>query len=772
MELKAKHFKDIGSLVSEKDNLRRSYNEHADRQKILRDFYNGQPIMTEEEAAEENVADITNHLIGFSNMQVIETRIYSMWSTSNKLIDVNVLNGDAVENDSQSSRINKYLNCAIYKTTRFGTFWRSVAGEVAMAGRAACLHKEDSDWCPSVQSKIYLPDSVGADSSELTYAFLPKELTYNQLEAMLDDGGAEESDEDDDDDVEDVLGVGVEVNEDVIKDLMATIDEQVKMDSTQLDQGSENEKPDPTNTDKQVKSNKTTVNLWYYYEVRFDEEADSKVVDLFIFSDEFRHTSEDNGVKKDGTESTHAMVAYYPAFYAHPSEWLNLIVADSSIGGDKRFATAKGIAEITYNSDVDAEELQNRLIEGIKMRAVPRMQRGSETNEDELLGWDMHKELLVPQGLTEFNFKTNQSDLAGGLALLRQNSAAQAGAGQSNTGRGEELRQQAVERQGNTQAIVSSRTSDLHKAMQIIAHEIVRRFFVGDVEGGSPGYEEIMWFRHMMKKYDIDLEKLAEQRYGFYENIEVKIVKSSTTGEIDHDVAVANQLMQNIANFPPAVRPLIVRRFTALLTGDPDFSDQLVELLPKVVNAQRVTAESEFEQIARDASVGIETELGVEDVHQEHASTHNKHLQVIINRAQFRPWTREDAAHFAGIQVHNQKHLDELLGNNSTLAEGQRLLQEFQQLVAVGDSLLKDVEQDEQQQGQQSQQEIDNEIKLREQERKEAETLIKAADTQSVIDNRKSRQDGVARKGDQQFLIQKEQLDQKARENQQQQSQT
>jgi hypothetical protein len=283
---------------------------------------------------------------------------------------------------------------------------------------------------------------------------------------------------------------------------------------------------------------------------------------------------------------------------------------------------------------------------------------------------------------------------------------------------------------------------------------MVRRFFVGKIDGGSPGYEEIMWFRKQMKARDIDLEVLAEQSFGFYDNIEVKIVKSSSTGEIDQDVAVAEQLMKNLGNYPAAVRPLIVKRFTTLLTGDPDFSDHLVELLPKVVSAQRVTAESEFEQIARDASIGVETPLGADDIHQEHATIHNKHLRVVLNRSLLRPWNREDAAHFAGIQLHQQKHIDEMMLNDTSRAEGEFLLREFEDLVAEGDKLLTSVSKAELEASGESEQEIERKLKIMEQQRKERETLIKEADTRSVIEQRARRQADVRRKGDQQFIIQ------------------
>ena len=756
MKLKIDRFKDMRSLVAEKDEQRKQHEEWLKRQKELRAFYNGQPIMTEDDADEENLEEITNHLIGYSNMQVIETRMYSIWSTSNKFIDVDVIDEDLdiAERDEQSAHINKFLNRAIYKTSRFGAFCRSVAGEISMAGRAACLHREDSDWCPYVAPKLFIPDSVGTDVSDLTYAFTPVEMTYNQLEALLDD----EDDEMDEED-EEAVGNSVEVNVKVVRQLMETIDQQVAMNDEQLSADSETENHEATNTDESSihSGNKTTVNLWKYFEVRYDEEKDAKVVDVLIFTDEFRTKGEENG--KSETLTTQEPVAYYPAYFERPNEFGHLIVIDASIGGDKRFSTAKGIAEITYNSDIDSEELLNRIFAGEKMRAMPRFQEGEGSDEDKLLGWNPEESTLVPKGLSEFRFGGGTGGLNNPLSLLRQNSSAQSGSAHSNTGRDGELRQQAVERQANNQATVISRTSDLFKSMEIISQEIVRRFFIGEVEGGSPGYEEIMWFRAQCKKKDINLERLAEQTFGFYDHIEVKVVRSSASGEIDHDLAVAERLMQNLQHFPAAVRPVIVRKFATLVSGDPDFADGLVELLPKIVSAQRVTAESEFEQIRRDALLGRDTPLGQDDVHSEHAEAHNRHLQVLINEGTVAPWTRSQAIHFAGIQEHQRKHIEEMLLTNASRAEGEQFLRQFQDLVRQGDELLQNVQRAELEAEGKSEKEIELQLKIAEQQRKDRETAIKEADTRSNIENRERRRQDVRRKGDQQFLVQKAQID-------------
>ena len=180
MELTVNNFQDLQHLIHAKDNAVSDYRERELRETIVRGFYNGKPIMTEADADAEAIENITNHLIGYANIQIFETKLYALWSTSNKIVDIDVHEGDAEKTERESGLITKYLNKAIYRSNRFGSFWRSVAGEIAISGRAACIHNEDYDWCPTVQPKLLLPDSVGSDASEFTYAFVPKELTIEE----------------------------------------------------------------------------------------------------------------------------------------------------------------------------------------------------------------------------------------------------------------------------------------------------------------------------------------------------------------------------------------------------------------------------------------------------------------------------------------------------------------------------------------------------------------------------------------------------------------
>jgi hypothetical protein len=588
----------------------------------------------------------------------------------------------------------------------------------------------------------------------MTYAFAPRELSLMELQEIVDDSEEDLSDEDRE--IDEALGNAskVVINKPLIKKIIKQIKKNITQNCSDSVGDKEPEDRKATNTDGFLTGNKTRANVWYYYELRFDKEEKSKVVDMTIFTDNFV-ANDDGGRAK--------IIAHFPAFYKRPSEWMHLFVIDASIGGEKKFSGAKGVCEIKYNSDIDAEVLMNRWFDGEKLRAVPRFQDNGNGSREGLMGWDPVADPIVPSNLVPFSFPNGGGGLSNPMALLQQNSASISGSGYSNSGRDQQLRAQAVRQEGNDHATHSSRVADSYKSLDILLREVVRRFLVGKVDPGSPGYEEIMWFRYKLKQKGIKRKELAVEKFGFFENIKVKCVRSSLSGESDIDLAAAELLMQNIGNYPAAVRPFIIRRFTTLITHDPEFAEKLNEVLPKITSAQRVTAESEFEQIARDATLGIKTPMGADDVHQDHMPIHLKQLAVIIRRGDLRPWTREDAATYAALQEHTQLHLTELLQNKSTVSEGQVYAQEMSKLASIGDGLLKDLEASEAEAGGASAIQLEQELKIAEAKRKDRELSIKEADIASTMKQRETRQEQVGRKADQDFLLKKEKLDRDSR---------
>lgn len=141
MKYKSQYFDTVEDLINEKDNLWRDWKPKRDRVDCARKFTNGEPTMTEEEAIEENRTEITNHMLGYRNIQQVEAQNYSIYASSNTLVEVTVDTGN-VELDYQLSVIiTAALNKSLYCKGKLGNLWRSVSGELPIASVAPLMYE-------------------------------------------------------------------------------------------------------------------------------------------------------------------------------------------------------------------------------------------------------------------------------------------------------------------------------------------------------------------------------------------------------------------------------------------------------------------------------------------------------------------------------------------------------------------------------------------------------------------------------------------------------
>ena len=745
-EIKAQNFEDLIELIHEKDQLLSNHSDRFEREDIVRGLYNGLTIMSEDEADDENVGEITNHLIGYKNLIPLETRIYGIYSNTDALLSLKVDTDDPEFDYKAGVDLSKLINKAIYMRGRFGAFWKSVAGEISISGKAPSTYDEDGDWCPQINPKILLPDGTGSSVETLTYAFLPKELDLHFLRKLK--RTAKKVNEEAED-----LGVDVESSIDIaaVNQVIDVVRSNIKSSGTvTLSENDESQYRKSIDDTESSCISKTTVNAWYYYEVRFDAEAKKKVVDVTLFTEE---TTLSTGIENQesnpkSNKQEPVVLAEWKGAFDSPSQWLHCIIVDASIGGDARFSTAKGIGEMSYNSDVSVEELFNLKMDGDKIRAMPKVKVKEGGNPDSMLGWDIRRDSVVPDAAEEFNFKNSGNDTSEALAFLMQNSSSITGGSHSNTGRDQEKRVQALGRQANASLVSTVKISDVYKALEVLVQEMVRRFFVGDIDEGATGYDEIAWFRDRANSMGYDLEQLAKTSFGFFDHLTVTISKAAGSGDIDTDQQNAITLMNQIQHYEPAARSRILYRFTLAMTGDSDFADSVVNVSEVVINQQRVVAENEFDTIVRRARLGREIPVGDADVHQIHIPVHLEDMASLIALADTREWTVDELLQFTGMQTHVTEHIQILLSNPATNAEGAQFTQQLQQIVASGDAIASDLNERQAEQDDLTLMErAELELKVAESNRKDRELALKEKEQQDLSDNRKARQAGIDRKG-------------------------
>ena len=249
-----------------------------------------------------------------------------------------------------------------------------------------------------------------------------------------------------------------------------------------------------------------------------------------------------------------------------------------------------------------------------------------------------------------------------------------------------------MERQQNNATLITNRLVEAFNHLDVILENVVERLLIGEVEPGCSGYQETMWVRAYLERYNIPYKQLAEKEHGRFKYIRVRARRSVGNGDRQQQLETADWLMANIQHFAPAVRPLIIHMATVLRTQDPDAADTLVKVPQPIINAQKITAENEYDTIKRRAALGQILPVAADDVHQDHIPVHILDMQAHLASHAIRPWDKMDVISFAGLTEHVGEHIKTLLANPVTNPEAKVFLQDYQNIAQAAQRVVQEVE--------------------------------------------------------------------------------
>jgi hypothetical protein len=132
--MNARYFSNTEEALSECEELTKddAYDSH-DRA-VLQGFYNGRQTMTEEEADDAGVSELTNHLFGYDSINTASEQIFGIYSKSPILWHVNVRNAPDGMNQRWSQKATQILNEAVKSSGRLKPQFKAFAGEVTLFG--------------------------------------------------------------------------------------------------------------------------------------------------------------------------------------------------------------------------------------------------------------------------------------------------------------------------------------------------------------------------------------------------------------------------------------------------------------------------------------------------------------------------------------------------------------------------------------------------------------------------------------------------------------
>lgn len=724
MKFQSEYADNADDLLKLKDDAYAGVKDRRDRLKKIRQFTNMMNVLTEEEADELGRTEITNHGLTHRSLLQVETGFTSMVTGTNALVEIIVDTDNAEKDHVTGMRITEAINRgAIHFKGKFANLWRKVSGELVMAGGGPVTNNERYGWLPKLRPDMFFPKETSLDAEEIPYAFDPKSLGVADLEKLKKAVRGESS-----------SYIETENIEALLTSIRTNIRQQISGSST----FSEEESASVREQDRL--SRKVTIPAWWFYEVKYKENGD-QYVSATLFVDGSTASDVEAETRTKSQDSVAKIIAYIDKAFDNATDWLHMAVVDSEIGGVKNMDTLRGVAEMVYPSGVDMEELLNLVIEGEKIRAKPKIRLENEANADEVAKWNIMEDTYAPKGVTEMEFRGTSAGLASPLALLSQNASQLSTSSQSNSGQGGELRQQAVERQQNSAMLQTNRIAEASNHLDSILEMVVYRLLAAPTKPGTEGYREIMWVRAYLDQYGINYKELAKREWGRFKYIRVRAKRTIGNGDRQQQLSTADWLMGNLQNFEPIARPSVVHQATTLMTQDPDLADYLVKTPKAILNAQKVTAENEYDTIKRRAALGQAMPINQDDIHQDHIPVHITDMAAHVATHGMRPWDKLDVLVFAAAVEHTGEHLKVLLSNPLTHGEGAVFVQQYQQITQSAQRIVQEVEEasgSEQNQLTPKEQ-ADMQLKWAALELEGRKFGLKVEDTQKLWENREAR---------------------------------
>lgn len=693
MSFQSEYFKNGTELAEARRHASDKVKDRRDDLAKIRRSSNGMALMTEEEAEELGREEIVNHLLSYAKLLQLESMYKSMVTGTKSLVEIIVKTGNAEKDMEDGATVSRIINDGIFNFRRkFKNFWSKCAGEIVMAGGVPACYPDKFGWLPEVRPDMVFPPETDLETDQIPFCFAPVSYNLMDLEEMI-----REHEEDDEEDSV--------INIKNLRTLAEHLKEQPE-DRINAFPSHRSNVTRSTREDEDEDSSEATIDAWEYFEVKVDEDDGSLYVSKTVFTeqDSLRRDWKDANrqvskeLNKDDEASDTLIITYEDVAFDNVFDWLVFVAVDSEIGGVKDISTMRGAAELIFDSSQDIEDLLNLMIQGDKIRAVPKMKLTDDANVGQIAKWDITRDLVAPKGLEKLDIDAPTSHLQTPMSILDGGTSAIAGAPTGMTGESGQLRVEALQQQQVTGNIQANRLGEAYDCLDMILGMVVYRVLMTEPEPGTEGYNEIMWTQEKLREAEIDIKKLGERRYGRFRWIEVRAQRNIANGDRRSQISTSEWLMANLDRFAPQVRPIILRLATQLQTQDPHLAETLVQIPKVILNQQKVIAENEYDLIERRSSIGQAVSIGADDIHQDHIPVHLKDMQTLLARHDIRPWDKDDVLTFTGLAEHLAEHLEVLLGSKGTVNEAAAYLQDYQKLVNAAQTPIAEVEEREQQQ--------------------------------------------------------------------------
>lgn len=684
--------------------------EHRDdaeqRRELVRDFTNMRNILSDEEV-EEQGEEIINFGNTFEAASANIAPLEALVIGTRQLAKVKVDSDDLPRDSDLGTEITNLANDWLFTgVEKFHSLWRTIIGEGHISGGGfGTYDSDDAGLYPEYSTDLYFPEGSSLDPSDMTYCFKRSSMTINALKE---------------------LRRAITDEKDQTRKQIEKLIEGIESSLQTRGSTAENTTFGSNSYNKSVREEDCSgldaeVEVWKYFEVRINDEGD-KYVSLIIFADGSKYDTKSGSKDNDVDQSNVSVIAQIDKAFNDLDLWLMAFVFDEEIGGTKTVDTLRGMAEAYYRSGVMIERLQNAEIEGAIQRSMVTLVPEEGANIDEILDFQLGEDLFAPSNVGVLELPNNSGSLRSASNALSQNVAGIASSSVSNNGRGQELRQQALERQEISFLIRNNRNIKALNKIATMVTIIIHRALYIEPTKGTEDYQKIKGFQEEVDraiiriyKLDDDVEndgvdededeksakgqakkirrRLAKRRFGRMRHIRVTV---SESGLPDRATNMENAdfvlRMIETGRVTPELVPQLLDMVANIFTGSTDIADAL-SANPEPIRADETyKARVEWETITRRSAAGLTLPTNQKDVDDIHVEEHITDFVAMVNMNVVRPWDKLDVLKVTGATDHIAEHIQKMLGKPESRGAAAQYQEELKQLVSQAIVISQELE--------------------------------------------------------------------------------
>jgi hypothetical protein len=690
-------FEDMSQLKIHVDNVYCDTQDTFDNYEVLYKFDNMRSIHDAEELEESGDEEIINYGSSNRDGQLYVAPIESLATESDRPINIEFDTNDVFADRNLSTFATELYNQLVYQQDNVAqTVWGQIAGYGWQRGYAPTIHdiEEDSIYPRVAVDMRFPPGTPLITHRKINFAErVYEDLHYlNHLKTISKDGHEY-------------------VDYENVKELIDIIKKRAQEGTSVDTAGDEYDVESRPDEENNIDYRKHTIRVCKYYEARF--ENGKPKISVIHYVDSFT-------VQSTSMPTDPLVIFADDNAYDSWDDFFNFYVFDEEIGGEKTTDNIKGLSEAVFEPNQSKEIIKNRRRELALAASMPFILPNGKMSVDDALKFKFGESTVAPDGADKdsFYFAPDTSRHLDGVVFdLDSSSTAITGGERSNFRRGQETRNQTLDRLGNNEVIKKNRLRKAVRSFRKFNQHIFHRFMTLDVDKDSPSYNVIMYFRECMyqkiqEAYNLENEKeakakfkeLAEQRYGFAKHYSVK-VRNNLGIDPDDEQMMIQVLQQSLQQgiFDAQTSNDVRRLIMLTATHDDDIVNGIFRSPEEVRKNQNTLAAMEWSVIERRTFAGEEYAIDSSDIHVDHLRQHLLDMIADINVHGVQPWTEAMVMTWAAKVRHVSQHIAAARTDPASQSEFKELFPTFQQVVAQSTNIIQELSEIQEQQSQDSQ---------------------------------------------------------------------